>query len=166
MIQSFAKKREAIRAVRWTGEVTPEMKELLGERAGKVEGDRQLVFSNEQGPGRFACAGDWICSTSGEDLFVVGNEVFRDTYEEVDETGRSLPPTDAEHEAAALDLMREIDVLLVEGLKLSREDHSGIFRDRERIMRTLRHLFEDQAYTAARRERQRIKDRIVKELAP
>lgn len=166
MIQSFAKKREAIGAVRWTGEVTPEMTELLGDRSVTVDGDRSLVFSNDKGPGRFARAGDWICSTSGEDLFVVGDEIFRAVYEAVDETGRSLPPTDAEHEAAALDLMREIDVLLVTGLKLSREDHAGIFRDRERIMRTLRHLFEDQAYTAARRERQRIKDRIVKELAP
>lgn len=163
MIQSFAKKREAVRAVRWTGEVTPEVKELLGGRPITVMGDRQLGFSNTTGPGRCAGLGDWICSTSGEDLFVVGDDAFRATYEEVDETCRPLP-TDAEHEAAALDLIREIDAVLVAGLKLSREDHATIFRDRERIMRTLRHLFEDQAYTAARRERQRIKDRIVKDI--
>ena len=32
--------------------------------------------------------------------------------------------------------------------------------------RTLRQLFEDHAYTAARRERQRIRDKIAKELTP
>ena len=79
----YAKKRESIRAAQWTGEMTPEMKELLGERAISIDGDRQLVFANAKGPGRFARVGDWIVSFSGEDLGLVGADDFRDAYEEV-----------------------------------------------------------------------------------
>ena len=162
MARRYAKKREPICAAQWTGEITPDVAELLGERKAHIDGDRQLVLGN----GWYARVGDWINSTSGEDLSVIGDEVFRKIYEEVDETGRVLPPGDDEHEAAGREFVRELDVILVAGLRLSREDHPAIFRDRDRLVRTLRCLLEDHAWTAERRERQRVREKIVKELAP
>ena len=84
-MKHYAKKREPVRAAQWTGEMTPEMKELLGERPISIDGDRQLVFANAKGPGRFARVGDWIVSFSGEDLGLVGADEFRDAYEEAAE---------------------------------------------------------------------------------
>ena len=163
MKKSYAKKREAVGAVQWTGEMTSDVTELVGERKISIDGDiHQLVLGN----GWYARVGDWIVSSSGEDLTVIGDEVFRKVYEEIDETARSMPPSDAEHEAAGQEFARELDVLLLAGLKLSREEHPSIFRERERLMCTLHHLFEDQAYTAARRERHRIRNKIAEELTP
>ena len=160
MGRNYAKKRESICAVQWTGEMAPDVAELIGARKVHVDGDRQLVLGN----GWYARVGDWIHSTSGEDLSVIGDEVFRNVYEEADETGRPLPPSDDEHEVASREFVRELDALLLAGLKLSLEEHPNIFRERDRLTRTLRQLFEDQAYTAARCERQRIKAMIVKEI--
>ena len=84
-MKHYAKKREPVRAVQWTGEMTSEMTELLGDRHISVDGDRQLVFANAKGPGRCARAGDWIVSFSGEDLGLVGADEFHDAYEEVAE---------------------------------------------------------------------------------
>lgn len=165
MMKSYAKKRDAVRAVQWTGSMTPEMTELVGVHKVYIDGDHQLVFSNMKGPGRFAREGDWMISTSGEDLSVIGDDVFRKTYEEVDEAGRARP-TDEEHEVAGQDFVRELDVLLLAGFKLSREEHPSIFRERDRLVRILRGLFEDQAYTAARRERHRIRNKIAEDLTP
>ena len=169
-MKHYVKKREPIYAARWTGEMTPDVAELIGQRKIQVDGDRRLVFDNAKGPGRFVCVGAWIgirqsLSSSGDDLTVVSDDVFRKGYEEIDETGRQMP-TDAEHEAAGRDFVRELDVLLIAGLKLSREEHPSIFHERDRLVRTLRHLFEDQAYTAARKERHRIRNKIVEDLTP
>jgi hypothetical protein len=158
----YAKKRESVRAVQWHGgEKTPELIELLGQRGHFNAETGQL----ELGSGWYARPSDWILSASGEDLSVISDEVFRQIYEEVDETGRVMP-SDDEHEAAGQKFVRELDVLLLAGLKLSREEHPSIFRGRDRLVSMLRHLFEDQAYTAARRERHRIRDKIAKDLTP
>ena len=164
-MKHYAKKREPICAVQWTGEMTAEMAALLGERTKPFIKDRELVFSNVKGPGRFARPGDWIVSTSGEDLAVIGDDVFRKDYEEIDETERPRP-TAEEHEAAGQEFMRELDTLLVAGLKLSREEHATIFRERDRLIRTLSGLLADQSYTAARRERHRIRNKIAEDLTP
>ena len=160
----YAKRREPIHAVQWIGGAkTPELIELLGDR-GHYNADSQQL---ELGNGWYARVGDWITSTSGEDLAVIGDETFRKIYEEVDESGRVLLPSDDEHEAAGREFVRELDVILIAGLRLSREDHHPmIFRDRDRLVRTLRRLLEDHAWTAARRERQRVREKIVKELEP
>lgn len=166
----YAKKREPICAVQWLGgENTPELLELLGQRGHYNSDTGQL----ELGHGWYVRVGDWICSASGEDFAVIGDEVFRSIYEEVDATGRAAPPTENEHgfgvfdgEIAAQRIIRELDVLLLASLKLSREEHPAIFRDRDSILRKLRRLLEDQAYTAARRERHRIRNLIAKELTP
>ena len=84
-MKHYAKKREPVRAAQWTGEMTSEMKELLGERSISIDGDRQLVFANAKGPGRFARVGDWVVSFSGEDLTLVGADEFRNAYEEVEQ---------------------------------------------------------------------------------
>lgn len=82
----YAKKRELIRAVQWLGgEKTPELFELLGQR-GHYDAENERL---ELGGGWYARASDWICSASGEDLFVISDKVFRRIYEEVDETGAS-----------------------------------------------------------------------------
>ena len=161
-MKHYAKRREPIRAVQWIGgEKTPELIEMLGER-GHYNADSQQL---ELGNGWYARVGDWITSTSGEDLAVIGAETFRKIYEEVDGTGRVLPSDDA-HETAGREFVRELDGILISGLRLSREDHPVIFRDRDRLVRTLRCLLEDQAWTSERRERQRVREKIVKELAP
>jgi len=156
----YAKKRESIRTVQWTGEMTSDVAELVGQRKVHVEGDRQLVL----GAGWFARVGDWIYSTSGEDLSVISDEVFRNVYEEVDETGRVLPPTNDEHEAAGKEFVQKLDDLLAAGLRLTREEHRAIFRDRDQLVRCLRRLLEDHAWVAARREQARIREKIAKEL--
>ncbi len=166
-MKTFAKKRDAVRAVQWTGVMTPEMAELVGDQHGAhVDGNRQIVFHNPKGPGRFAREGDWLVSTSGEDLTVVGDDVFRTTYEEVDENGRALSSTDEEHEAAGREFVGELDALLVKSLKLSREEHANVFRERDRLLQRLRHLFDDVRYTAMRQERHRIRNQIAKDLTP
>jgi hypothetical protein len=168
-MKHFAKKRKPCCAVQWTGEVTAEMAELVGPRMIQVTQDRLLAFRNSKGPGRAASVGDWIVSTSGEDLAIVGDTEFREDYEEIDEIGRPLP-TDEEHEAASQAFVRELDSLLVAGLKLSREEHATIFRERDRLIRTLSGLLADQSSTTARRERHRITNTLVdllaKELRP
>lgn len=163
-MKGYAKKRDTVRAVQWTGEMSAEMTELVGEHKVSIDGDRQLIFHNAKGPGRFARVGDWMVSSSGEDITVVGDDVFRTTYEEV-AAGRSTP-TDEEHRVAGQDFVRDLDVLLVEGLKLSREEHPDMFRERDRLIRTLSALLADQSYTAARRERHRIRNKIVEDLTP
>lgn len=165
-MKHYAKKREPVRAVQWTGELTSEMSELLGPRDISVNGDRQLIFGNAKGPGRFARIGNWMVSSSGEDLTVIGDDVFRRDYEVVDESGRRLPPTDDQHDAAAREFVRELNVLLCTGLKLSPEDHPDIFRERERLVHTLAGLFVDQSYIAARKERDRIRNLIIEETKP
>jgi hypothetical protein len=161
--KQYAKKREACRAAQWTGNMSEELAELIGQRKVRVVDDnQQLVLGN----GWFARVGDWIMSTSGEDITVIGDDVFHKTYDEVDEAGRVLPPTDDEHEAAAQSLIRDIDELLVTGLRLTREDQPNVFRARDLVLRKFRLLLEDHTYTVARRERHRVRDRIVKELTP
>jgi hypothetical protein len=81
-VKTFAKKREPICAAQWTGEMTPEITELVFGRLISIDGD-QLIFANAKGPGRFASKGDWIASAAGEDLFVIGDVQFRKIYEEV-----------------------------------------------------------------------------------
>ena len=81
-MKTFAKKREPIRAVQWTGEMTPEITELISGHLISID-DGQLTFANAKGPGRFASKGDWIGSSSGEELFVIGDAQFRKIYEEV-----------------------------------------------------------------------------------
>ena len=159
-MKHYAKKRESLRAVQWNGgEKTTDLIELLGER-GHYNADSQQL---ELGNGWYARIADWICSTSGEDLTVIGNEVFLKIYEEVDETERVLPSND-EHETAGREFVQELDALLIEGLRLSREMHPNIFRGRDRLVRRMYSLLDDERYTAARRERQRIKEQIVKEI--
>jgi hypothetical protein len=165
-LKHFAKKRESVRAVQWQGEITPDLRELAGDRDLRVDDDRQLMFANAKGPGRFAGVGDWIVSTSGEDLFAIGDEVFRAVYEEVDRTGLSLSPTDAEVDKSYTEFVQKLDTLLVDALRLSSEAHHGIWRDRTTLLTKLRHLLEDHGYTAARRELARIRDKITKELWP
>jgi hypothetical protein len=166
MTKHYAKKRHPLRAVQWLGEITSDLRELIGDHDSRVDGDRQLVFSNAKGPGRFARVGDWIYSTSGEDLSVIGNEEFLKIYEEVDETGRMLPPSDADHEAAAQDFTGKLDALLVDALRLSPGVHPGIWRDRNALLHALQCLLEDHGYVAARRELARIREKIKKELWP
>lgn len=159
-MKHYAKKSELLRAVQWLGgEKSLELIELLGQRGRFNAESGQL----ELGSGWYARTGDWICSASGEDLSVLSDKVFCEIYEEVDESDR-VPPTDNEHEAACQAFVRVLDVLLLAGLKLSREEHPSVFRERDRLVRTLHGLLEDQAYLAARSERQRIKERIVKEI--
>jgi hypothetical protein len=160
-VKHYSKKREMLGATQWTGEMTPDVTELTGQRKVHVEGDRQLILGN----GWYARVGDWIMSTP-EGVSVIGDEVFRRIYEEVDETGRVVTPTDDEHEAAGREFVRELDALLVATLRLSREEHPSTFRDRDALVRNLRHLLEDHAYVAVRRELARIRVKITKELWP
>jgi hypothetical protein len=160
-MRHFAKKRDAFRAVQWFGELTPDVYDLVGDRGVvdlRVEAQQQLAL----GSGWYARLSDWICVTN-EGLCVISDETFRKIYEEVDETGRAVPPTDAEHEVAGLAFVLKLDALLVTGLRLSSDQHPSIFRDRDMIVRELRRLLEDHAWVAARRERQQIKERLTKD---
>ncbi len=168
MTKHYAKKRAPVEAAQWRGEMSPDVTAVLELRTSHVKvGDNQaLEFAGHRWPGRIARLGDWICATPDGDLILVGDEEFRATYEEVDMTGSTLPPTDEEHEANARDFVKELDALLVAGLKLSREEHTAIFRERDRLLSRLRHLFDDERYNAARRERHRIRNKIAQELTP
>lgn len=165
MTKLYAKKREPIPAAQWTGTLTPELAELLGDQLIGANADQQLMFSSKKGPSRFAIKGQWIANVPGEGLYVIADDDFRKTFEEVDEAARPMP-TEEQHEDAGVNFVRELDVLLLAGLKLSREDHQAIFTQRDRLVRTLRRLLEDHAYIVARNERHRIRDKFTKELTP
>jgi hypothetical protein len=92
MFKLYAKKREAVRAVQWLGGKTPELVELLGQH-GHYNADSQQL---ELGNGWYARVGDWILSASGEDVTVIGDEVFRKIYEEINAAGSALLPTDSD----------------------------------------------------------------------
>jgi len=150
----FSKKRSVLRAVQWTGEMTPAAQKLL---------DQVDQAAHHGGP---LAVGDWICSTTGEDNSVIPHEAFRETYEEVDADGRPAPPTADEHEQAGREFVQQLDALLADGLRLSREKHPDIFQRRNQLTWTLRRLLEDHAYVAAQRELARVRDKIKKELWP
>ena len=160
-MKCFAKRRDVFRAAQWTGAWTPDVEELVGERraTARVEADQQLAL----GRGWYARVGDWLYSMAGEDLSVMSDDQFRKIYEEVDEAGR-VWPTAEEHERAGREFMQELDALLLVGLRVSREEHVAIFRDRDHLMYSLRRLLEDHAYVAAQRELARIRTKINKEL--
>lgn len=107
-MKHFAKKRTLIRAVQWRGEMTPEMRDLIRERAPNVEHADPLNLGN----GWEARSGDWIYSTSGEDLAVISDEVFRKIYEEVDETGHTVAlPAPEAASSRARDIYRWMEPL-------------------------------------------------------
>jgi len=163
-VKHFAKKRETLTAVQWTGEMTPEMKTFLEVNAhsfGVVDG--RLHFANSRGPGRIVDMGDWVVLTP-EGLIPFGDQDLSALYDEVDEAGRSLPPSEKEHEAAGHAFVQALDALLVGSLGLTREFYPKIFLERDRLIRLLRGLLEDHSWEAARRERARIVSRITKEI--
>jgi len=77
----YAKKREHVRAVRWTGEVTPEVAAILGSREFVIGENRRMALGN----GWYADIGDWIISDDGEKAVVIGNALFESVYEKVSE---------------------------------------------------------------------------------
>lgn len=162
----FAKKREVIAAVQWTGEMTAELKALLGDRFLSIDEKQLLIFGAGKGPSRAAAVGDWVGSASGEDLFPIGDEQLHKIYEEVTEAGRPLPPTDAEHDMEYQAVLQKLDDLLVNALRLSPEAHPGIWRDRNKIVSVLRDLLHEHGYVAERRERLRIRKLIDEKLTP
>ena len=161
---NYAKKRDVLRAVQWTGAMTADVEELIkGRRASyciSVDAQQHLQL----GCGWHARIGDWIYSVSGEDLSVISDEVFRMNYEAVDDAGRPLPPNADEHEQAGREFVQQLDALLADSLHLAREAHQDIFQRRDRLVRTLRRLLEDHAFVAAQRELARIRAKINKEL--
>jgi hypothetical protein len=160
----YAKKRDVMRAVQWTGEMTADVQELIKYREVSVDPQQRLQLGSGWHAWH-ARVGDWIYSTSGEDLSVDSDEVFRKTYEAVDDVGRPMPPTADEHENAGREFVEQLDTLLADSLHLSRETHPDIFQRRDRLVRTLRRLLEDHAFVAAqRRELAWIRAKINREL--
>jgi len=147
-VKLYAKRRERFCAVQWTGVMTPEVEELLQGRSDR--------------PGGPLSVGDWICSASGEDVWMISDEMFRKTYEEVSATGRPVAPSDADHAAAGEVFTKKLDALLVDALRLSPEAHFGIWRDRNALLSALRDLIEDHGHVAARHERAYICEKIKK----
>lgn len=66
------------------------------------------------------------------------------------------------HEEHAQAIVAEIDSLLIDALKLSREDHLGIFRHRDEIFRSFRALLHENTYRARQSARAAIRDEIAK----
>src|SRR5271169_5454480 len=79
----YVKKRKYVQAVRWTGEVTPELVALLGDCKFLIE--QSPVGENCRvalGNGLYADIGDWIVLDDGEILRVIGDEAFARIFEE------------------------------------------------------------------------------------
>jgi NTP pyrophosphatase (non-canonical NTP hydrolase) len=81
---SYAKKRQYVRAVRWTGEVTPELVAILGDRKFVIGEHHRIAF----GIGWTVDVGDWIVSgdsvhKDGFQIVVLSHDVFARVYEEV-----------------------------------------------------------------------------------
>jgi len=172
-VKHYAKKREIFEAAQWTGAMTPVVQSLVEGRSVKATVDDQQQL--QLGSGWFARVGDWICwSPSDAHGTVVSDEAFRRAYEEVDEpsaegegaveAGPPRSPTPDEHELAGREFVQKLDDLLTMGLRLSRVDYAGVFRDRDELVRALRRLLEDHAYVARQRETARIRDKIKKDL--
>lgn len=167
-MRRYIKKSVAFRAARWTGAMTPDVQDLLDHRAEGIvrnEDIRVVAEYLKLGKSWSAGPGDWIVSTP-DGLTATSDDLFRATFEEIDEASRVVLPTDEEHEAAGQAFTKKLDALLVEGLRLSSEVHAGIWRDRNSLLSLLRGLLDDQAYVAARHERHRIRNMIAKELTP
>ena len=159
-MKHYAKKRTPVRAVQWLGgEKTPELIELIGQRGqiNAVSGQLEL------GSGWHARPSDWVMSTSGEDLAVINDETFRLVYEEVELSERAAP-TGESHDLAGREFVAKLDELLVTGLRLSRGEHAGVFRDRDQLVRALRHLLEDHAHLTRQHELARIREKIQRDL--
>jgi hypothetical protein len=156
-VKHYAMRRDVLRAVQWSGVMTPDVQDLIKGHHVEFDEDQQLQL----GGGRCVRVGEWLCSRSGEDLFKVSDDVFRKTYEEVDVGAR---PTADEHEQAGREFVQQLDALLADGLRLSREAHPEVFQRRDQLTRTLRRLFEDHAWVVAQRELARIRNKIDKEL--
>jgi hypothetical protein len=70
-VKHYAKKREAVRAVQWLGELTPEVRDLIGDRAVRIVDAQQL----DLGGGWYARVSDWIYSTDVS-FAVISNETL------------------------------------------------------------------------------------------
>lgn len=161
MVKHYTKKGDIICAAQWTGTWTDELKELLGDRQVYVEAkDRfRLTWLNLGSNRMVADVGDWIVSSGkGKDIAIVTNAAFRDAFEEV--TVESNAPTADAHEAAGRAFVVAMDKLILESLKLTREDYPQIFHDRDRLARQFRELLRDHAWHAAEEEKQRLHRRI------
>lgn len=158
-LKYYAKRGDVIRAVQWTGVMTADVEDLIRGRRD-IDAQQRLQL----GGGWHARIGDWIYSVSGKDLSVISDEVFRKAYEEVDDVGHQMPPTADEHERAGCEFVEQLDALLADSLRLSREGHPDIFHSRDRLVRSLRLLLEDHAFVAAQRELARIRAKINMEL--
>ena len=157
----YAKKRDMLRAVQWINAASWfAVSTLLAPRQVHHNLDTGQL---ELGNGWYARPTDWILSATGEDITVLSDDVFRRVYEEVDAQTRERP-TDAEHEAAGKEFVAKLDTLLATGLRLSPDQHPGIFLERNALVYELRRLLEDHAYVVARRELQRLKDKIARDL--
>ncbi|HSX22858.1 MAG TPA: hypothetical protein VLE97_08815 [Gaiellaceae bacterium] len=163
-MKHFAKKSEVVAAIQWTGEMTPDVQAFLQGRAEHSSvSEGRLHFAGGRGPGRAADRGDWIVWSS-EGLVPVGDADIKRLYNEVDGNGR--PALDAAaHEAASHEFVQELDAILVEGLRLSQEQHPKIFMRRDKLVRVLWRLMEDHGWNAEQRERERLKKHLIKELA-
>ena len=83
-MKHYAKKRESVQAVQWLGgDVPPEVGALIAPHKRTVRHNVE-TGQLELGNGWYVRVGDWILSASGEDVTVIGDEVFRRVYEEVD----------------------------------------------------------------------------------
>jgi hypothetical protein len=164
-VKHFAKKSEVVAAIQWTGEMTPELQAFLQGRAEHVSvSESRLHFAGARGPGRAADRGDWIMWSS-EGLVPVGDADIKRLYNEVDAAGHAIA-TDEEIDAYYGEFVRKLDAILVDALRLAKDAHPAIWRDRNNLLSMLRHVFEDVRYSAARRELARIREKITKELWP
>lgn len=104
-MKHYAKKRGSVQAVQWLGVMTPDVRALIGSREAIIDEEadhrttvvlpRTLVLGN----GWYARVGDWILLSSGADVVVIGDSVFRFVYEEVDAGGHAVLSIRDEREA-------------------------------------------------------------------
>ena len=162
-MKQYATKRKMIGAVQWTGEMTPEMRDLLGPRSVTW-----TATSLTLGNGSIAYAGDWIYQVFLErddsrvpvDLAVMPDVQFCALYEVTDGSA----PTRETHEENYRVFVDTLDALLVDGLRLSREAHADMFGKRTALLRLLHDLFDDERFLARRSERKLVLDKLSKEL--
>jgi hypothetical protein len=64
------------------------------------------------------------------------------------------------HEQDAQEFVRAVDTILIEGLRLSKEEHPDIFRKRSELLHDLRGLLSDAHWRGRKAEQKRLRQQL------
>ena len=102
----FRKKPVVIEAVRWTGDVTPELQELFNgeDICIKTSSPPYLSLTTLEGSGVLASVGDWVIRGVKGELYPCKPDIFEATYEPADAPTIIIENIDASRAGARIEV--------------------------------------------------------------